>query len=144
MQKRILFVCFSLLAAFFSRAQSIDSWKVYHDKQLIFETSELNRGKNTITLQSADLQRKGYLLITYQQAQPQNAMQRSMAVTDASGKILMQKPNVAMLSLLHSDIKDLSKIKKELRVVTWLLPPNATNKTAGPAQQKILCIILVQ
>jgi hypothetical protein len=144
MQKRILFVGLLLLAAFFSRAQSNDSWKVYHDKQLLFETSELNLQKNTITLQPADLQKKGYLLITYQEAQPQNAMQRSMAVTDASGKILMQKSNVAMLSLLHGDIKDLSKIKKELRVVTWLLPANAKNKTAGPAQQKTLCIIVVQ
>lgn len=144
MHKQLLFICILMFGVVASRAQNGDSWKVYHNKQLIFEADKTNIEKNYIILNAADLENAGYILISYQQANTKNTQQRIMALADTTGNILLSKTNISMLSVLHGDIKNLFTNNSILYLVTWLQPANSKNNSISKSQQTILCTIRLQ
>lgn len=141
MLKRVLFIACLSLTSLFLFAQHEDSWRVYHNKKLVIKAEAPAETKNIISFQKAELEKKGFVLISYLEKLPKKEWKRTIAVYDEGDNLLLSKEGVRMMRLLHSEMKDLLKTHSKLRIFTWSLP-NDPNMAATIRVRRIhLCTI---
>ena len=118
-----------------------DSWKIYHNKRLVIETSKEDQAANVIKLQQVDLNKDGYILVTYHQDQTMKDWKRIIAVFDEKENELVSKENVSVIRLLHEDLKLWLKNASSLKIYTWSLPTDPDKAAAIRIRRKHLCTI---
>lgn len=141
MLKQFLFTSFFYLISLIVFSQNEDGWKVYHNKQLAFEATNADEAKNKLVFQQADLKKEGYVLISYQEAQPKKNWKRTFSINNEADSTLMKKEGLMMIRLLHSEIKKLLKNHSKIIVYTWSLPKDPKQAALVRVRRIQLCTI---
>ncbi|MER3499488.1 MAG: hypothetical protein C4308_13080 [Chitinophagaceae bacterium] len=115
-----LFIAFCLLGFSFIGKQT-DSWKVYHNKELLLSTSEENEQKNIIAI-SKTAAASGEWMVTYFETFPNPKWKRYFSIVTGNDKIVFEKGGVSKIRLSGKALKKFFGSANSLKVYTWSLP----------------------
>ena len=101
-----------------------DSWKIYHNKKLLLNTSEESETKNVVHIKTVDLKKAGQFSIEYREAIPNKDWIRTFAIFDDKDSTLFEKTAFDMVKITNTSLKKMSAGKTKIKIYTWSLPRN--------------------
>jgi hypothetical protein len=138
--KKIFLSLLFITAAIYMNAQS-DNWKVYHNKQLLLSASEESETKNTRSINKADLDKIGELIVMYEAGIPDKEWKRNIAIFDEKDSILFEKAEINKIQVSNADLKKMLHGKTKIKIYTWAIPKDPAKAAVIRIRRVHLCTL---
>jgi len=141
--KRILLYLFVLLLSTIVKAQSYDSWNIYHNRK---EVSKFSNKKETtdekkVVLLNRFLEGPGFFIIEYTPAQEQAEWIRTIGFFDTSGKSIKEYSNTLFLRIHNSEMAGIMDDKQKVLVYSWAVPKDPAVAATVRPRRILLCTL---
>lgn len=112
----LFFIAFSMNAS----AQDA-SWKITHNGKTRLSATSESEEKNKVQIRTADLKKKGAMVVNFLQKEKQAGWSRFIAVYDGQDNELLQSKGSTM-KMDNAKLLSLLRKNNKLRIFTWALP----------------------
>jgi hypothetical protein len=140
MQKIILFLSL-VLATVLTQAQN--SWKVYHNGELLLNATEENVKANTVTIPRANLEKHGDFIFIYSSDTVSKNAQRNFSMGDSTFSPVA-KNNKYRFTLTNKQFKELMNHSDKAVIDTWPFFKDRAIAAAVKIRRVHLCTVLLR
>jgi hypothetical protein len=138
---KIISIFFTTLFLASMAIAQTDSWKIFHNKNLLLSTSTEDESKNVKHVKKTEFDKSGELSIEYKAAIPDKEWQRTFSIVDEKDSVLFEKTGVDELKISNSTLKKFTGNQNKIRIYTWLLPKDAAKAALIRIRRVHLCTI---
>ncbi len=140
--KSILFIAATLFC-FFAVAQK-NTWKIYHNNKLLINTGEESEEKNVCAITKTQLDKKGSLMVIYEEGKPDIEWKRTIAFLDDKSNIIFEKNEVSKIQVPNAELKKFFKGKVRIKIYTWAIPKDPAKAALVRIRRIHLCTLLMK